>query len=124
MFQYDFISFESDFEEVTSSYMSPTLKQVGNFLQLLLSTTKLQAHALLDTLDRKQVQAIREILFNILHKNIEHTTLQSPIIKKRTLVLSRIIKSTGAKAGNLIAKHYRTVHHTLLMFKDYILHIL
>ena len=107
-----------------TSPMSSTLREAKHFLLLLLTTSKLQAHALLDTLDKKQLQAIREILFNILNRNISLSTSQLDIIKRRATLLGKIIKIKGKKSSDLIARHYRTVYNTISMVKEDILKLL
>ena len=46
--------------------MSPLVKENSDFIGLLLSTTSLQAQALLDTVTAKQVQVISQIARNLL----------------------------------------------------------
>ena len=104
--------------------MSEILTRVSSFLQLLLKTTKLQAHALLDTLDRNQVLAVREIISNILEDNVELGETQKIVINRRRSVLQRIVKRKGHKSAVLIARHYRLVHDTLLLVKDTVLSLI
>ncbi len=104
--------------------MSEVLRGVSSFLQLLLNMSKLQAHALLDTLDKNQVRAVREIISNILEDNVELDEEQRSIVNRRRTVLQKIVKRKGQKSAHLIARHYRLVHHTLLMIKDTLLSLI
>ena len=97
------------------------IKGVDHFLHLLFTAGKLQVRALLETLDIKQIRAVREIIFNTLDGAVPLTEAQEAIINKRKKVLQRILRKKGYKSGDLIARHHRIVYQTLCLVKDHIL---
>ncbi len=100
------------------------LKQVANFLRLLFQAGKLQARALLETLDIKQIRAVREIIYNVLEGALSLTEAQQESINKRRKVLQRVVRNKGYKSGDVIARHHRIVYQTLILLKDHILPLL
>ncbi len=100
------------------------LKQVANFLRLLFEAGKLQSRALLETLDIKQIRAVREILFNVLEGAVTLTDGQQEWVNKRKKVLQRVVRNKGYKSGDVIARHHRIVYQTLILLKEHILPLL
>ncbi len=100
------------------------IKGVEHFLRLLFAAGKLQVRALLETLDIKQIRAVREIIFNTLDGAVPLTESQEEAINKRKKVLQRIIRKKGYKSGDLIARHHRIVYQTLCLVRDHILTLL
>ena len=100
------------------------LKSVSHLLKLLFETSKLQARALLETLDMKQIKAVREIIYNILHGDLPLSESQQETVKKRSKILERIVRKKGYKAGDAIARHNRIVYQTLCLVRDHILPML
>ncbi len=100
------------------------LKAVAPFLQLLFQASKVQARALLETVDLKQIRAVREIIFNVLNEQIPLTESQQESVKNREKVLQRIVLHKGYQAGDVIARHHRIVYETLCMVHDHILQLL
>ncbi len=103
---------------------SSNLKEASAFLQLLFKASNLQARALLETMDTKQIRAVREIIFNILNETIPLTEHEQDLVDKRRKILQRIIRLKGYKSSDVTARHHRVVYKTLCMVKEHILPLL
>lgn len=101
-----------------------SLDAAAPFLQLIFQASKLQARALLETVDTKQIRAIREIIHNLLEGGFPLTSTEQTYIERRRKVLTRIIRKRGYKAGDIIGRHHRIVYETLCLVEDYILPLL
>ena len=89
--------------------MSKTLKQNSHFLSLLLTTSKDQASALLDTITTEQVSAITEIIHNLL--NIPLGNKPKFIVNKSKKLFEKITHKTTSKdkRRQLIRKNYKII---------------
>ena len=104
--------------------MSKTLKRVGTFLTLLLSTSKDQVKALLYTLTPEQASALCEIAYNLLHIPLPPQIRQT--VNKRSSLLKKLGDKTIKlnKRIDLIENHQRQFIHTLLLVKKDLLTLL
>lgn len=100
------------------------LRKVGDFLKLLLNTTKKQVRALFYTLTPLQTAALCEILFNL--QKLPLTARVVRELKKRKYLIKKLTDkytSIGSKL-ELIQTHYRQVQHTLELVKKELLSML
>jgi hypothetical protein len=100
------------------------LQKAGDFLKLLLNTTKQQVRALFYTLTPIQTAALCEILFNI--QRLPLTTRVLKELKKRKFLLSKLTNKTlpYQKKLELIQTHYRQIQNTLELIKKELLSLL
>ncbi len=102
----------------------PLVRKAGNFLKLLLNTTKDQVRALFYTLTPLQTAALCEILFNL-----QKLPLASRIVKelrKRKFLINKLTdnKLSTRKKLALLQTHYRQVQLTLELVKKDLLSLL
>ena len=104
--------------------MSKNLKKFKNFLILMLITNRTQAKALLQTITSGQVEAIVEIVYNLM--NIASTVSDKAVLRKRRTYLKKLAnKKTSLSAKKrLIVKHRAKLLKTLLHFKKVLLKLL
>ena len=95
------------------------IKKVENYLHLLLTTSKVQARALLETSNPDQVLAISEIILNLVENQLPvSSNLRRHIAKN----LSLFKKLSGRKVAektkySIIRKQWKLIWNTLLLFK-------
>ncbi len=99
--------------------MSKTIQQTEDFFILLLSTSKFQARALLETATPPQVLAVREVIANILNPDLKLTPTTRELINKRRRILKSIVDKHSPALK--IANHSRLVLDTLLAVRSLIL---
>ena len=104
--------------------MSKVLKKVGDFLKLLLNTTKQQSKALFYTLTPTQTLAICEILFNI--QKLPLTSRVVKEIRKRKYLFKKLSETTISvnRKLDLIQTHYMQILNTLQLVKVELLELL
>ena len=104
--------------------MSNSIQKVGNFLKLLLNTTKEQSRALIYTLTPDQTRALCEIIFNL--DKLPLTDKLSKELKKRKILFQRLSdkKLSLPKRLALIQTHYRQIRSTLEIVKSDVLALL
>ena len=100
------------------------LQKVGNFLRLLLNTSKQQIKGLFYTLTPLQTAAVCEIIFNI-----QKLPLSSRVIKelRKRKVLFKMLTDktvTHRRKLKLIQSHYKQVQATLQLMKNELLSML
>ena len=103
---------------------SVRLRAEGDYIRLLLSTTKEQGCMLLAAATTKQIEAICEIVLNlltqILPKTIKaivsrHKSLLEKLAKKRTAIRSK---------ARLLKKHCKTILRILQSVRDLLIELL
>ena len=104
--------------------MSQNLRKYKSFLTLLLSTSQTQAKALLQTITSGQVQAIVEIVYNLM--NIASSSKDKAVIQKRRAFLRKLVNKRIKFGGkkNLVVKHKAKLLKTLLHFKKVLVNLL
>ena len=104
--------------------MSKRLLKHKSFLELLLTTDKSQARALMETINKEQAEVIVEIFINLLKLDVPTNT--KILLKKRKRLITKIInKRVGISTKlNDIRRHFRQVHDTLLSVKNSLLKLL
>ena len=104
--------------------MSNNIDKSKHFLHLLLSTSRLQALALLLTVTDEQIKVLTEIAYNLLQLPL--TEKEKEIFQKRYKIFKKLSnKNTGKKSKYQLIKHYRKVIlDTLLLFKHKLIEIL
>ena len=104
--------------------MSQKLKKSKSFLTLLLDTESAQARALLYTITQPQVEAIVEIVYNLM--NIASATRDKTVLKKRKVFLKKLVnkKTNFNQKRRLVVKHRVKLLKTLLHFKKTLLNVL
>ncbi len=80
--------------------MSAKLKNNWSFIELITTTSNLQAQALLNTLSTSQIETVIEIILNLLHHNIS----LSPDIIKKLKRYKRFFRDLTAKSITLSKK--------------------
>ena len=94
-----------------------SLKKAGQFIHLLLTTSKEQSKALLHTLTPSQTRAICEIFFNLQHLRLA-TSVNKELLKRRRVIRKLIDKSVSPRTKNiLIQNHHKQVLTSLLLVK-------
>ena len=104
--------------------MSKNIRKVGNFLKLLLNTTKEQAKALFYTLTPVQTLVICEIIFNIQHLPIARKVVRE--IQKRSSLFNKLGNKTLSARNKLalIQTHYKQVQSILQLIKSDVISML
>ena len=98
--------------------MSENLEKNSNFLLLFLNTSKQQAYALLDSIDKQQSLVLSEIFANILHLPLS-TNAKRLLKLHRTLIERIASKRLGfRKKQSLLRRHRSTVRKLLYSIKD------
>lgn len=100
------------------------LKKVGDFLKLLLNTTKQQVRALFYTLTPIQTAALCEILVYL--RKLPLTARVIKEVQKRKYLIKKLTdKHTTVRVKlELIQKHYRQIYRTLDLIKRELLSML
>ena len=103
---------------------SVALRASENFIRLLFETDKKQGKVLLTTATPVQVNALTEISFNLLHRDIPNKFKR--IVKKTKKVLTKLAKVTGSVKSKLalIKKNAESIYKLLIAIKDSILELL
>ena len=101
-----------------------SLKKVGDFLKLLLTTTKEQVRALFYTLTQLQTAALCEIFFNI--QNLPLASKVVKEIRKRKFLIRKLTDQTVSQRAKLavIQNHYRQIQSILDLIKKELLSLL
>ena len=104
--------------------MSQNLKRNKDFLTLLLKTEKGQAKALLETITQKQLEAVIEILYNLMR--ISSVKKDKTVIQKRKTLLRELVnkKVKLGKKKQLVGRHRIQLMKTLLHFKSLLLSLI
>ena len=104
--------------------MSQKLKRSKSFLTLLLDTKLLQARALLNTITEPQVEAIVEIVYNLM--NIASSSKDRAALNKRKAFLKKLVNKRTKlnQKKRLVIKHRVQLLKTLVHFKKPLLNIL
>ncbi len=108
--------------------MSSTINKTKYFLLLLLDskTSKEQAKALLETVTPDQVNAITEIIHNLLLGQLPLSSKVKEILKKRRTILTKLSDKTRSvrTRGCLIINHNRLILDTLIITKSILLKVI
>lgn len=93
--------------------MSVLVKDNANFVGLLLSTTAIQAQALLDTATRKQIRVLSQIAGNLL--TIPLAGESKKIVELHQNLLRKISNSNlgQVKKGKIIGRHRKKIIQVL-----------
>ena len=104
--------------------MSKRLLKEKPFLELLLTTDKSQAKALMETITLNQVEVIVEILTNLQRLNVPQKT--RALLQKRKRVLTSLTNTRTKLSTKLriIRRHFRQVIDTLHSVKRRLLELL
>ena len=104
--------------------MSQNFKRNKDFLTLLLKTDKGQAKALLETITQKQLEAVIEIVYNLMR--ISSVKKDKTVIQKRKTLLRELVnkKVKLAKKKQLVGQHRLQLLKTLLHFKSLLLSLI
>ena len=104
--------------------MSKRLSKHKSFLKLLLTTDKSQARALMETINKEQVEVLVEIFINLLKLDVPTNT--KSLLKKRKRLISKLVNKRINVSTKLsaIRRHFRQVHNTLLSVKNKLLQLL
>ena len=104
--------------------MSKRLIKHKSFLELLLTTNKVQAKALMDTLTQEQLEALVEIFLNLMKLKVPTKT--ESLLRKRRRVLAKLIQKRLSITTKLriIKQHFRQIYDTLLSVKGKLLQLL
>ena len=104
--------------------MSQALQKHKNFMELLLTTHKNQARALIETITKEQLNLIIEIFFNLLKLNVPSET--KILLKRRARLVSKLTNrrlSISTKQA-LVSRHFHQLYHTLLSVKGKLLQLI
>lgn len=103
---------------------SAVLRSSENYIKLLLETNKDQAKVLLAHATPKQVEAISEIAFNLLHLSLSNRIKR--VVEKVKHLLKRLTKkAVSFKAKiSLLKRNAHTVLKLLKLIKDSLLQLL
>ena len=101
-----------------------TLRKIGDFLKLLLNTTKEQVKALFYTLTPLQTAALCEILFNIQKLPVTGRVIKE--LKKRKILFRKLSDKEVSlkKKLAIIQNHYKQVQAILELVKRELLSML
>ncbi len=99
----------------------PRVKENESFLKLLLSTTRQQQRVLLDTATNGQVDALTEILYNLLYVVPISELERNSIKRKKALTgLAKITRSYKYRLAH-VRKNKRLLLSTLLKYNSQLL---
>ncbi len=99
--------------------MSVKIHKSRHFLQLLLSTSKVQARALLETSSPDQILMLSEIALNIVENQLPTNTKTKLELKKHHSVLKKLAnrKIKPKNKYHLVHKHWKVVWESVLLVK-------
>ena len=91
-----------------------------HYLHLLLSCSRNQAKALLETADKSQVLSIVEVLFNLGKNTAVLSKPTKSLLKKHKRVLSYLTKNSNSdkKTYSMVKKHWVKIHKLLISAKS------
>ena len=103
--------------------MSQSLQKQKHFIELLLSTDKIQAKSLIETINREQLHVIIEIITNLLKLNVPKQT--KILLKRRARLMSKLTNKrlSISTKHSLVRKHFRQIYDTLLSVKGKLLQL-
>lgn len=93
--------------------MSVTVKDNSNFIGLLLSTTFIQAQALLDTISGKQIRVLSLIAGNLLKIPLGGESKKEVTLHEKLLHKISNPKFSLAKKGKIISTHRKKIIRVL-----------
>ena len=104
--------------------MSKRLLSERNFIELLLTTDKLQAKALMEIITTSQAEALIEIFTNLLRLKVSEET--ALLLRRRRRLVKILVDKKNKLSVKLkaIRQHIRQVYGTLLSVKHQLLRLL
>ena len=104
--------------------MSKTIRKSADYIRLLLSSTKKQARAFLKVANTDQIEAVSELVYNLLTLTVPHKTKK--LIKKCEKVFKRLAKKHLSPKSKLriILSHFGLILTILLALKPILLELL
>ena len=104
--------------------MSKKLQREKHFLELLLTTDRTQARALMETVTQSQVEALVEIFTNLMRIKVPQRTEE--LLKKRQRLIKKLVnkRTNFREKYTAIRSHMRQVYDTLLSAKSKLLELL
>lgn len=100
--------------------------QDSHYLHLLLTCSKNQAKALLETADKSQVLSIVKVLYNLEQNTAVLSNLSKSLLKKHKKLLSQLVKKSNTDKRNysLIRKNWIKIHSIIISAKPTLIKVI
>lgn len=100
--------------------MNSLKKEEGDFLRLLLSTSNVQRRALLNTIKRSQLNAIVQIVYNVLINNRSLPDNDKKILTRHKRIIRRFVNKgiTYAERRRILQKYYKHISKFLKVIQS------
>lgn len=104
--------------------MSGSIGEESDYIKLLLNTSKLQGHALLDTATTSQIKTISQIARNLLKIPLDESVKEIINQKEKLFLKLGNLKSNVRQKGKLISKHRKFLLSMFLAVGPILLNII